>query len=172
MTRSTALPIEATVRGRAIDWKGFYDEHFELVWRLLARFGAPETDIEDLAQDVFVIAHRQLPGFRWEASPKTWLYTICRRVAAGARRRDRIRRAAHLLLRRPKPYAETQSAGLARHDLARLLAHLPEPQRMALLLHEVDEMGVPQIAEICGCPEATVWSRLRLAWNALKERGT
>jgi len=152
-----------------IDWNAFYEEHFNLVWRFLVRFGAPQADLEDLAQEVFAIAHRQLPGFRWEASPRTWLFTICRRVAARARRREQVKRAALALIGRSKPDPETRSddAVLARRDVSRLLAGLPEAQRVTLLLHEVDGMSVPEIAESFGCPEATVWSRIRLAWNSL-----
>jgi DNA-directed RNA polymerase specialized sigma24 family protein len=57
---------------------------------------------------------------------------------------------------------------MARRDLDRLLARLSQTQRMTVLLREVDGMSVPEIAEIFGCPEATVWSRLRLAWTLLK----
>ena len=167
---STVLSIQEMVAAPVIDWNTFYDEHFDLVWRFLARFGAPQADLEDLTQEVFAIAHRRLPGFRWEANPKTWLFTVCRRVAARARRRERVRHAALALLGRAKAGAEPPSeAGLHRRDLMRLLARLPEAQRVALLLHEVDGMGVPEIAESFGCPEATVWSRIRLAWNSLRK---
>jgi RNA polymerase sigma-70 factor (ECF subfamily) len=153
-----------------IDWNAFYDEHFDLVWRLLVRFGAPQADLEDLAQEVFAIAHRRLPGFRWEASPKTWLFTVCRRVAARARRRERVKNAALVLLGRSRRHADPPSeAGIHRGDLERMLARLPEEQRLALLLHEVDGMGVSEIAESFGCPEATVWSRIRLAKSSLRK---
>lgn len=170
MVNPAVLELGHTAGGRVTDWRGFYEEHFDLVWRLLARFGAPESDLEDLTQEVFAIAHRKLPTFRWEASPKTWLFTVCRRVAANARRRSHVRRAAMLLLGR----SDTSSHGpgpevaLARRDVDRLLSKLSETQRLTVLLREVDGMSVPEIAEVFGCPEATVWSRLRLAWKLLK----
>ena len=170
MAAPAVLEFHVDTGSRVTDWKGFYEEHFDLVWRLLARFGAPEGDLEDLTQEVFVIAHRKLPDFRWEASPKTWLFTLCRRVAANARRRSHVRRAALLLLGRsdasrdlPRP-----DVALARRDVERLLSILSETQRMTVLFREVDGMSVPEIAEVFGCPEATVWSRLRLAWKLLK----
>jgi len=170
MAAPAVLEFEGAAVIRVIDWKGFYEEHFDLVWRLLARFGAPEGDLEDLAQEVFVIAHRKLPTFRWEASPKTWLFTVCRRVAANARRRSQVRRAALLLLGRAAASPDLPDPGvaMARRDVERLLSRLSELQRLTVLLREVDGMSVPEIAEIFGCPEATVWSRLRLAWKLLK----
>lgn len=146
----------------AVDWRAFHDEHFDLVWRLLVRFGAPAGEIEDLVQDVFIVVHRKLPGFRRDARVSTWLFAICRKVAAGARRRDRVRRLVLDLLgieRRPPLVIEPGIAA----DLTRVLAGLPEVQRVTLLLHEVDGMSPSEIALLFGCPEATVWTRLRLA---------
>lgn len=170
MAHTTAWPLQETAAFAVIDFTALYEENFDLVWRFLARFGAPENELEDLCQEVFAIAHRQLPGFRGEAHPRTWLFTICRRVAARARRRDRVRNVALRLLGLSRRSSDPPSeAALARRDLERLLARLPEAQRLALLLHELDGMGVPEIAESFGCPEATVWSRIRLAWNSLRK---
>jgi len=150
------------------DWKTFYEEHFDLVWRLLVRFGIPQSDREDLAQDVFAIVHRKLPSFRGQSAIRTWLYTITRRVAARARRRARFREAAVALFGLAAPAAPQEAGAWA--DVARMLARLSEVQRMTLLLHDVDGMTAPEIGVLMGCPEATVWSRLRLARELLEQQ--
>lgn len=149
-----------------VDWKAFYDGHFRLVWRVLVRFGAPPEDLEDLSQEVFAIVHRKLAGFRGEATLETWLFSICRKVAARSRRRTRFRRAAMALFGRDVPTAPVPEA---RRDLERLLGVLPEAQRLTVLFHEVDGMSAAEIAKLFGCPEPTVYSRLRLAWQTLRE---
>ena len=63
-----------------------YADHFELVWRCLRTLGVPAGVLDDAAQDVFVIVHRQLPGFRGESSLPTWLFGIIRNVASNHRR--------------------------------------------------------------------------------------
>lgn len=163
------VPLRPDVRVPFADeeWSRFYAEHFPLVWRVLTRFGAPPHEVEDLAQDVFVIAHRKLPSFRGEASVRTWLFAICRRVAWHSRRRNATRAAFLTLLGGGRQVCVP--ADSVRRDLEVLLARLSEPKRMTVLLHEVDGMSCAEIAELWGCPEATVWSRLRLAWADLRK---
>lgn len=48
------------------------------------------------------------------------------------------------------------------------LDRMSETKRVTLLLHEVDGMSPSEIAALFGCPEATVWTRLRLAWDDLE----
>src|SRR5689334_14570436 len=52
----------------------------------LAALGSPE-DAEDAVQEAFVIAWRKLPGFRGEASFRTWLLTIVWRKSLDRRRK-------------------------------------------------------------------------------------
>lgn len=151
------------------EWRAFYAEHFDLVWRLLVRFGAPIADREDLAQEIFAIVHRKLGSFRGESSVATWLYAITRRVAARARRRARFREAA-LALFNLGPATAPPEPG-ARADVERMLARLPEAQRMTLVLHDVDGMSAAEIGALMGCPPATVSSRLRLARLRFEELG-
>jgi RNA polymerase sigma-70 factor (ECF subfamily) len=159
---------EARPADRALDFRAFHDEHFDMVWRLLVRFGAPAGEIEDLVQEVFTVAHRKLPSFRGEARVSTWLFAICRKVAAGARRRDRVRRVVLQLLGLERRPAIAPEPGVSA-DLERALAGLSETKRVTLLLHEVDGMSPSEIAALFGCPEPTVWTRLRLARKDLEK---
>ena len=63
-----------------------YVDHFDFVWRCLRSLGVPDDALDDAAQDVFVIVHRQLPGFRGESTLPTWLFGIIRNVASNQRR--------------------------------------------------------------------------------------
>lgn len=160
-----ARPVAEEV---AIDWVRFHEANFALVWRLLVRFGAPSAELEDLTQEVFTVVVRKLPGFRGDASIGTWLFSICRKVAAGARRRARLRQVATALFGRERSPAAIAPQPGVHADLERLLGRLGEDQRLTLLLHEVDGMSTREIAALYGCPEATVWSRLRAAWSNLE----
>ena len=68
------------------DFDALYEAHVDAVWRLLQRFGVPESGLEDAVQEVFIVAHRKLKEFRGDSSLKTWLGGICVRVAKDARR--------------------------------------------------------------------------------------
>ena len=57
---ATALP-PPTAAGAAVTelppFEALYREHFDFVWRLLARFGVPRRDQEDQLQEVFKVVH-------------------------------------------------------------------------------------------------------------------
>ena len=67
--------------------------YFPFVWRCLRGLGVARGSLDDAAQDVFLVVHRQLGGFRGESSAQTWLYGIARHVAANHQRRARRKQA-------------------------------------------------------------------------------
>ena len=58
-----------------------YERHFDFVWRSLRRLGVQAVDLEDAAQDVFVVVHRRLVDFEHRSTLKSWLFGIALRVA-------------------------------------------------------------------------------------------
>jgi RNA polymerase sigma-70 factor, ECF subfamily len=149
------------------------DGHFELVWRLVRRLGVPASDADDAAQQVFMIATRRLqdivPG-----RERTFLYGAAIRVAANARRGRRRRREEpeapddDRVDERPGPH-ETRQLGEARELLDRLLDRLPSPLRKVLVLAELEQLEVAEIAELEGIKLGTAASRLRRARAAFQE---
>jgi len=143
------------------------------VWRVLRRFGFGAEDAEDLAQQVFMIAANKhdllVPG-----KERAFLYETARRVAANARRSvQRRREASHEdweAVLHPGPDPET-GAELARASelLDELLAHMTDDLARVLALAEVEQMTVPDIAELEGIPVGTAASRLRRARAAFRE---
>ena len=69
-----------------------YRSHAAAVEHWAARLAGPSLDVEDIVQDVFLIAQRRLPKFRGESTPATWLFGITERVIWHRRRKDRWRR--------------------------------------------------------------------------------
>jgi hypothetical protein len=59
-----------------------YERHADFVWRTLRRLGVAEGDARDATHDVFLIVHAELARFEGRSSLNTWLFTICRSVAA------------------------------------------------------------------------------------------
>ena len=134
-------------------------------------------DMEDLAQEVFLVVHRKLPEFDGR-NLGAWLYTITtytvghyRRqswfkhfVARHERAADEAREVAQRLSDHDGNGAADPTAELERRDgrrlLGRLLGRLSEEQRAALLLFEVEGCSGEQIAALQGIPTATVRTRL------------
>jgi RNA polymerase sigma-70 factor, ECF subfamily len=153
-------------RGEHAAWRMLHDRHARTVFRFLSALGVPPEDREDACQDVFVAVYRSLAHFRGAARLSTWIYRIAARGAGRAMRRRKMRALLSTLLQReppppPDPDPSERSARLAVLD--GLLQRLAPKKRLVLVLFEIEELPVDEIAKVAGCPENTVWSRLHHA---------
>lgn len=141
-----------------------FDAEVAFVFRVLRRLGVPERDLDDAAQDIFVVVHRRLPSFEGGLSLRAWLFGIAKRVALARRRRasQRLERLE----------SEAGDSGVSRSNeeqiaaralLERALAALDDPKREVLFLYELEGMPMHEVAEAIGCPLQTAYSRLRSA---------
>jgi RNA polymerase sigma-70 factor, ECF subfamily len=155
-------------------FESFYREHRRQVAGNLFRVLGDRTEIDDLVQEVFVIAFRGMGRFRGDAKLSTWLYRICVNVALG-RLRQRSRRPLSVSSADPAAMAATQPAPAdegperlleRREDVARVyrvLERLSPKKRVVLVLHEIQGLDIKEIAEIVGAPLITVRTRLHYA---------
>jgi RNA polymerase sigma-70 factor, ECF subfamily len=152
------------------DLAAVYEAHFRYVWRCLRSLGAPDAQLDDALQDVFVVVQRRLPEFDGGAQLRTWLYAIALRVAR--KYRDRARREPSSLETtresQPELVLEQSGEGAALQSERLALAHaalatLSDEQREVFVLARVEQMSAPEIAEVVGVPLNTVYSRLRAA---------
>jgi RNA polymerase sigma-70 factor (ECF subfamily) len=133
----------------------------------LRRLGVRERDLEDLTHDVFVIVHKHLEDYDPERHLRPWLFGIAVRVALGYRRRA----AHHLELVKdtieaadPAPLADEQlDAQRARSVVLRALDDVPLERRSVFILHDIDGIAMPEIAQVMSVPLNTGYSRLRHA---------
>jgi RNA polymerase sigma-70 factor (ECF subfamily) len=149
-----------------------YDRHSPTVYRFLSALGVPPGEREDACQDVFIAVYRSLARFRGEARLSTWIYRIAARGAGRAVQRRRLQTLVSTMLMRepPAPPAADPSERTARLQLLdELIKRLSPKKRLVLVLFEIEELPVEEIAKIAGCPENTVWSRLHHARAELTE---
>ena len=141
--------------------------HLPAVRRVLTRIVLSPTDADDLTQETFLTAYRQLADFRAEATFSTWLHRIAVNQAFMFLRH---RRARHEVVALDEPLGpvglQPDRQVLQREESARLEAAVArlEPQtRAVLILATVEQVDVPTIAQILACPRATVYWRLHRA---------
>lgn len=149
-----------------------YREHHAFVWRILRHLGVPDLLIDDLVQDVFLVAYRRWDRFDPNSSLRSWLYGIARRVTADVRRGARRREARLAAVEAPDspPGPEDMLAEAQAADFVdRFLAGLDDDKREVFVLAEVEHLSAPEIAAATGAKLNTVYSRLRLA-RALFDR--
>lgn len=135
------------------------------IWRVVRRLGIPEADADDVTQEVFLVAAHRLSDIE-DGKERSFLYSVAVRVAANARRAGRRRQSAYdrfeIAPREPVPLPDHLSEQRnAREMLDELLEQLPDDLREVLVLHEIEEIGVAEAAQILNIPVGTVGSRLR-----------
>ncbi len=147
------------------EFKAIYDKNFNLVWRALARYGVPDSDMMDVTQKVFLTAFLKLPDFEGRSRLSTWLWGIARRVASSYRRAATVQNEVPTDPGELEVATESVVESDSPRQLAaeRMLAKMPEAQRVVFLLFEVDEMDGADIAALLDVPLGTVRSRLRYA---------
>jgi RNA polymerase sigma-70 factor (ECF subfamily) len=147
-----------------------YREQFNFVWRSLRRLGVPEAALEDLAQDVFMVAARRLDDFENRSSMRTWLFGIAMRVVRTRRRSEwrHTRKLDELARHRPAsgdPLAQRD----AQRTLLALLDELDDDKRAVYVLAELEGLTAVEIAEGLEANVNTVYTRLRAARLQLRE---
>jgi RNA polymerase sigma-70 factor (ECF subfamily) len=141
---------------RMLSFDKLYAEHAARVVGLLLRLGVSESDVQDVAQDVFIAIHAKLPGFEWRSKPSTWIHGFCLRKASDYHRRL-ARRRETLMAGPPDSLAggEPEEQLVARQQVTLLqqaLASLPEKLMQVFVLYEVEQLPMPEVVEIVGCP--------------------
>jgi RNA polymerase sigma-70 factor (ECF subfamily) len=166
---SKVLPASTAQEGTSeLSIESLVADHYGFVWRVLRGFGLSPTDAEDATQQVFMIAARKLSSIDANRA-RSFVYGAALRVANNARRSLRRRREVQddetsqevePASRGPEALTEL---GQARSLLAEILDQLSETHRRMLVLAEIEQLEVPEIARLEGVPVGTAASRLRVA---------
>ncbi len=130
------------------------------VWRFCAhQLGRDHAD--DATQETYLRAIGALRSFRGEASARTWLLSIARRVCADVIRRTVRRR--NLFRRVTAQRHDPTLPARAEADLDDLLAGLHPDRRQAFVLTQLLGLSYEEAAEVCACPVGTIRSRVARA---------
>jgi RNA polymerase sigma-70 factor (ECF subfamily) len=171
----TAL-VDRCRRGELGAFEEIYRAHAGKLYGLLLRMVGNAADAEDLLQDVFLSAHRKLDGFRGDSALGTWLYRLATNHCLDYLR-SRAARTGQLTdgLDEEPGLADAGSRALAERtvakmDLERAVAQLPEGCRAAFLLHDVQGLEHREVAEALGIAEGTSKSQVHKARLRLRAR--
>lgn len=152
---------------------------WELIWRMVAPAGLAAR-AEDLTQDAFLRVFRALHAYdpAGPARLSSWIFTIATRVALNELRAGRAGRAAEvdvdeaLATLAALPAAAPPAQAVARRELGERLAAavgtLPASARAVLLLSDVFELSLDEIARALDVELGTVKSRLSRARAAVR----
>lgn len=149
-------------------YRALFCEHFRFVCASLRRLGVRTSDVEDAAQEVFVIVHRRQNDIDPSRSLRPWLFGICLNVARALHRKSRRRKESGAEvspdLRDRGPLPDEQLALLEDHSLLiEALDSLDFDRGAVFVMHTLSECTAAEIAETLSLPINTVYPRLRIA---------
>jgi RNA polymerase sigma-70 factor (ECF subfamily) len=151
------------------DLRGLYVELVPELRRLTRRL-APELEPDDVVQETFVVALRNLSVLAAAASRKAWLYGVAVRLARTRRRNARLRRFFGLTERNEQAADASPLRTLEQREaiarLQTLLGFITTAKRDVFVLYELQGLTGDEVALVLRIPLKTVWTRL---FHARKE---
>jgi RNA polymerase sigma-70 factor, ECF subfamily len=135
----------------------------------LRRLGVPPRDLEDVLHEVFLVMLKRWEDYDRGRPLRPWLFGIAFRVAWAQRRRGtrEVLGEDHQVAYEGEAPDEALAGSEARQLLLRALAAVPLERRAVLILREVDEVSMRDIAHQLEIPLFTAYSRLRKARKEL-----
>ncbi len=167
---------QSLTSGNGIDRAGFaalVEQHQDKLRNFLFRYTRNQQDAEDLTQDTFVKAYRNIHRYDNKYSFSTWLYTIARRTAYNHFRDSKPTEALEYDI---AASSDTPDIEASREDekswVWQAAKNLKPDFREALSLKYVDDLSIEEISRIMGKSQTNVKIILFRARNQLKKLRT
>ena len=150
----------------------------QLVWRVCWHYTGNREAAEDCGQEAMIRIWRNLANYRGECALESWVYRIAANCCMDWLRKKKRDRSVSM-----EPLAEqgfdpadegpgTEEQAVAKDERQRLreaVALLPDDQREALVLTQLERVSYEEAAKVLGVSEGTVKSRVNRAKARLKE---
>jgi RNA polymerase sigma-70 factor (ECF subfamily) len=149
---------------------GAFQQELNYVFRTLRRLGTAPSELEDLAQDVFLALRHSWNEYDPARPLRPYLFGIAFRLASAHHRkraREVVFGVVHVLDARPPPDEAMQTKQMRALMLV-ALEKIPLPRRAVLVMAEFDDVPVREVASVLGIPLFTAYSRLRKARRELE----
>jgi len=153
---------------------GFADlvrRHQSMVFSIAQHFLADRPAAEELAQDVFLQLHANLPNLKSEEHVKFWLRKVTAHRCIDYKRRHTLPQVSLEDVAEPGAPARSGDPFVER-KLRQMVASLPEKPRMVMILRYQEDLNPDDIAEMLAMPIATVKSHLQRSLAMLREKIT
>jgi len=161
-----SLPPRVTADGACLD---AFQRELDYIFRTLRRLGTSASEVEDLAQELFLVLRRSWSQYDPGRPLRPYLFGIAFRIAS-VHRRKHGREVAFEMVEvidsgtGPDDALQTKQA---RALLLAALEQIPLLRRAVLVMHDLDDVPVGDVASALGIPRFTVYSRLRKARREL-----
>ncbi|HEY1717270.1 MAG TPA: RNA polymerase sigma factor [Verrucomicrobiae bacterium] len=176
MERTEAELIAAVLKGDAASFEPLVQKYSPRVFATARRYARRESEIEDIAQEVWLKAFNKLKSFRGEAPFEHWLMRMTVRTCYDfLRGHQRNRESSFSELSEPEndwlerfvaaPETASDHADAAKLLIERVMEKLSPPARLVITLLEIEDRSVKEIAQLTG------WSVALVKVRAFRARG-
>lgn len=152
----------------------------KMVRSVIYKFITNPDDLNDVSQEVFIKAFKSIKTYKSQSKFSTWLCRIainsCKdKLKSKSRHQQKVVNIDEhdfMEIAETTNYTleETVSASQEQKIVFQEIKKLPLNQRMALVLHDIEDMSYEEIAKITNCPVGTVKSRIFNARKSLKNK--
>ncbi len=165
--------VDASLTGDDLAFAELVRRHKRRVFGAAARFARNDHQLDDIAQEVFIRAFKNLQNFRRDAPFEHWLARITVSACYDFLRKERKHRETAPLEAVDFDLSDGSaerllSATRAREVISWAMRHLKPDEQLILTLCEIEERSVREVAELTGWSEANVKVRAFRARAALK----
>jgi len=161
MERTEAEMIAAVLKGDTASFEPLVEKYSPRIFATARRYARHESEVEDIAQQVWLKAFEKLSSFRGEAPFEHWLMRVAVRTCYDSlRAHQRNREKTFSELTEPEedwldrfvsqPDAADENAQAARLLVERVLGQLSPPARLIITLQEIEGRSVKEIAQLTG----------------------
>jgi RNA polymerase sigma-70 factor (ECF subfamily) len=161
MERTEAELIAAVLKGETASFEPLIQKYSPRVFATARRYARRESEIEDIAQEVWLKAFHKLKSFRGDAPFEHWLMRLAVRTCYDfLRGHQRNREATFSDLSDPEndwldrfaaqPESTSEHADAAKQLIERILAQMSPPARLVITLLEIEERSVKEISKLTG----------------------
>lgn len=170
--------------GREDAWAALHREHYQKLWSSVNRMINNPTLTDDIVQETFLTAFKEIQRFKGDSQIGTWLYRIAiNKALDGMRKQKRTERWLSFLSpvqeedAPPLPEAVVEPEVSDRLEAEELgqriqnaMAELSPEHRAVVQLRLIDEMSLAETAALLKCKPGTVNSRLHYACEYLRRK--
>jgi RNA polymerase sigma-70 factor (ECF subfamily) len=151
--------LAAHVHGDPDAFASLVRRHRDRMWAVAIRTLGDREEAADALQEAFISALRGADRFRGDSEVSTWLHRIVVNACLDRLRRRKARPTVPLDGHELRSRRDDHAATLTRLDLRAALDRLPDAQRVALVLVDIEDVPVAEAAALLGVAEGTVKSR-------------
>lgn len=170
-----AALVRAAIDGQRAAAAAIWDQFSPFVRAILRRILGPDSEVNDLVQDVFLKIFKDIASLRDPRAFRAFVMRVATHAAISELRRRRVRRWLSLTRDGILPDVSVRAVAssperLALRSLYRLLDELHPESRSAFVLHHIEELELQEVASAMEISLATVKRRLANAHERLHHR--